>query len=164
MSRKMIQTVPALAAACGCNESLLYRMRRQGALPPGIPHNPPWNSAHVTKLRRWLADRSAPRSRRPADDELDRARLRRLNIKNAILSGELIERAPVERRQVEAASRCRSALLALPRHVAPELVGVTDMAEIHRTLIARLTKIADEYAAYLAGGPLPVDDGAEGER
>jgi phage terminase Nu1 subunit (DNA packaging protein) len=122
----------------------------------------------VAALRRWLVAREQPEDSGRPNLTAERARLvgvqRELaELKLAIASGKLIDRAAEDRRDFEIARTVRDSILNVPDRIASELAAESDAARVHERLTAELTKCLSSLADVLEHGP-DDDGGAAAKR
>lgn len=159
------KTTVALAAAVDRDEAAIRGMRRRGQWPPGIRDTPPWTAEEVAVIRDWVDKRERihleQRKRGDVEDDLKRARKRKIDLEVRILKKQYIKRDDVRRRWVSRVAAVRTGLLGLPRHVAPELVNKTNIDEIESILAARVRDLLYQYAGEVSDD---ADNGTDPDR
>lgn len=120
--------------------------RRSGAAPRDEPNWTP-RAADSASGGEKEPDYSTARARR------ERAEASIAEIELAKLSGNLLDRATVEREAFTAARTVRDRLMNLPTKVAPLLASISDAFELERRLRESIRRALDECQEAVADAP-----------
>ena len=126
---------------------------------------PPWSIARVRRWTRTLAPDRAAEARAAAETgerpdakgrlgesaeirlELQRQRARKIRLEADRLAGQLHDVEECTRERLAKVHAVKRGLLALPKEIAPELLGVADVLEIETRLTVHVRGLLAAFAA-----------------